>query len=123
MSDEKKYSERELVRAKREAGYEMAIAWVAEYNMRCACTASTPKASFIELDAKSRYQLPLITRPRVLTIGDLRFRLVDNKLHWRQGSDGRWWCSTLSASDMIGLLSRLADNPTETVPDEDISNV
>jgi hypothetical protein len=55
VSDEKKYTERDLVMAKREAFVEGAVLW------RCYYTQDSARAA-----AERRHPLPKVTRPRVV---------------------------------------------------------
>lgn len=131
MADaEKKYTEREMVLAKREAGYEMAIAWVGEYNERCSCTACTPKATNIQADAVRRYPLPLVTRPRVVSdIANVdwcrEFRCVAGRIEQREvRGDNRslTWAPIAGGWEItprtVRFFADLLANPTEQVPDD-----
>lgn len=69
------------------------------------------------------YPLPKVQRPRVLTLGSLRLRLIDNRLQWRTDPGVAWWCSTLSVVDFSGYLESLRANPTELVDDDGFQGV
>lgn len=115
MSAEKKYTERDLVLAKREA-FADGIAF------RYAQTLDLPdhRLHCDTVEARRRYPLPKVTRPRVVRVEgrqrDMEYRVIGNDVQFRstkhKGAD--WQSSSLTPSALRELADLLA-NPTETV--------
>lgn len=110
MSDEKKYTERDVILAKREG-----------FVKHCLQTCSASK-DFAEREAAVEYPLPKVTRARVIRrkVGHFGFdwRLVKNTLEYANPGEEDWepyrpekgeW------ADVAAILNDLLANPTEEV--------
>lgn len=107
MSAEKKYTEREMVFAKRDA-------FVQGNRFQ-----ATPNAIG---EARRRYPFPKVERPRVRGDGysDFEWRVVDGKLQWRRAGSG-WNTHNTSfevTTERAAIWNDLFTNPTEWVDDE-----
>ena len=104
MSDEQKYTERDLILAKRE-GYVR------------HCLQMLMSKQYAETDAALLFPLPKVTRPRVVRREDgCELRLFGTELQFRWRND-EWKCYNGMCVDEINrsaLLDLLA-NPTEEV--------
>lgn len=118
MSDEKKYTERELVMAKRNAFYDGA-------NWASSSGSWVGAAD----EAKRRFPLPRRIVPRVVKessglYGDVEWRSVGGALEWCK--DGRQWRSANNDNKSgmfitphrVVLLAELLANPTMEIDDE-----
>lgn len=114
MSDEKKYTERELVVAQR-AAYGHGARW---YRAAGNCT--------IEIDREARrcYPLPRVTRARVVNHGhgrEWQWKFEDGRFHFRFAPKALWeianeaWAPTLQT---VPIWADLLANPIEEVDSE-----
>jgi len=116
VSDEKQYTERDLILAKREA-------YVDGRHESLTAARPTPseRAAYVR-DAERRYPLPKVTRARVIrrNVGHFGFdwRLVKNTLEYANPGKEDWepyvpekgeW------ADVAAILNDLLANPTEEV--------
>lgn len=120
MSDEKTVTEKEAILRERAAFVFGAKRWP---DMQNVCVE----------EAKRRYPLPLITRPRVVTDKDgSEWRVAGSRVECRVGPNEPFRAS--SAERDLAMQIRVDEKfrrefaslllePNETVPDEDISNV
>ena len=114
MSDEKKYTERDLVLAKREAFCAGRGAAFVHYDIGAPQGKAWPGSAHL---AAERYPLPKVTRPRVVTRedgcqlrisgGQLQYKWLDGD--WREYGSINWTPAQRAA--MADLLA----NPTEEV--------
>lgn len=123
MSDEKQYTETDLVKAKRQAFRDGAV--------HAARTHGCGRPEC----ADERYPLPKITRPRVVKYKAHFFRVVDGRIQWSKP----WWkrasapesletwhdvegthpsLVTVPSAELILILADLLANPTEEVEAE-----
>lgn len=112
MSDEKTYTERDIVLAKREG-------WVRH------CVATCGGKEEAEKYAAREYPLPRVTRPRVvrrvLDQFEYEFRLVNDTLEFNTPGLPCWEEYCRSAHDpgewpaLLSILDDLRANPTEEV--------
>lgn len=109
MSDEKQYTERDLVLAKRE-GYVL------------HCTQLCGNDEMAAARAVGLFPLPKRTQPRVVKDGyGIEWRMNDGTLEWKgDSSRGRWEPSSAYGALAIGskrvaLWANLLANPTEEV--------
>jgi len=105
VSDEQKYTERDLILAKRE-GYVR------------HCLQMLMSKQYAETDAALLFPLPKVTRPRVVQRKDgCELRLFGTELQFRLGNDDSWKCYNgmyVDETNRLALLDLLA-NPTEEV--------
>jgi hypothetical protein len=118
MSDEKKYSERDMVMARRQ-GF---VTGIHEFYSH----RDVPRhLSYVTDDAERKaarvYPLPTVTRPREHVDKDgYRWRCVDGRLESKSSRYAEWSCDDsclVRPSDALALADLLA-NPTETVEDD-----
>ena len=113
MTDEKRYTERDLIRAKREGARKMAA--------RCIITEGgllpLYKMCNIELDQEiaQMYPLPKVTRPRVVAGLRAQYKVVDGVVHGRSNASFDWRVSASIHVDDVVRVANLLANPTETV--------
>lgn len=110
MSDEKQYTERDLILAKREA-------YVAGHSCATAPHCDVITRDTASREAAYRYPLPKVTRARVVkdSVGD-KWSVVDGCFVCHDGETGEnifisSWCSP----EFIRALADLLANPTEEV--------
>lgn len=68
----------------------------------------------LKQEAERRYPFPTVTRPRILAIGRIVYRVVDGVMQSRHTNDIRWYDTEMAGEDFV-RLAWLFDNPTETV--------
>lgn len=108
MSDKVKYTERDLVLAKREA-------FVAG-----ACDTTFASRIGASSEANRRYTLPKVEQPRVETGADgWSFRVINGKLESRGPKDLRWYPSQFVPQDRVAVAAKVLANPTELIEDTD----
>ena len=136
MSDEKTYTEREVVKRERDAFYDGA-AWRANRAMELSDRAFTFINTREYRDAaEKRYPLPKVRRPRVEKFpavggGICRVKLIDGQAWYTFGylADAKWFSvqdeitkgnSTMAENieQLVDAIRSLRANPTETVEDE-----
>ena len=112
MASEKKYTERDLVLAKREG-----------YARHCVAVCGNTKNA-TELAART-YPLPRVTRPRVWVDpnGDTRFQVVDGVLFGKDFEEDEEWLPVDSYAfnvtpERVVAWADLFANPTEEVDDD-----
>lgn len=124
MSDEKKYTEREMVMRERAAFRAGGVRWAGDRNAY---------VSDIAAEAVRRFPLALITRPRVVTDKDgSEWRVAGSRVECRVGPNEPFRASIAERDLAMQIrvdekfrreFASLLLEPNETVPDEDISNV
>ena len=121
MSDEKKYTQRDLVLAQREAFRDGAQALYYHEVIPAGPSLFSDALDEVRENIDKRYPFPRVTRPRVVrdTAGD-QWRIRDGKL---EVNCSFGWESAVSVTDIdMETLKRLSDllaNPTETVDADD----
>lgn len=119
MSDEKKYTERDLILAKREA-FRAGAYWGIEHSPRQDALVVSP----VVAQAESRYPLPKVTRARVVRMGTFEFKAANCDIYWREaGSSGAWNLAIIRdtpggrilTADTVRTFVDLLANPTEEV--------
>ena len=104
MSDEKQYTERDLILAKREG------ARVALFTPVSGCTAQQA------IDTANRlFPLPKVTRPRVVAGLRAQYKVVDGVVHGRSNASFDWRVSASIHVDDVVRVANLLANPTEEV--------
>jgi hypothetical protein len=107
--DEKKYTERDLILAKREV-------W--EDTWRLAWAASGRSLTRPET-AVMRYPFPKKTRPRVVTVEDTEWRVFGGHLQVRYGAHGGWYGPVPRVTQArVAVWTDLFAHPTEEVEDD-----
>ena len=117
MTDEKRYTERDMVLAQREA-----------WQNGAACHSTHKTFGDIRRDAEKRYPLPKVTRPRVVVVQGREWKVApDGQLLSRAAEPPgfsvgeRTWTMRSQLMPIVRDINALADllaNPTETVEDE-----
>jgi len=146
MSNEKKYTEQDLVLAQRE-GFRAGSRWLACW---CDCNCSVGDYPWFKGDndqrvgdeAAKRFPLPKVTRPRVVQDwygdegepvwfrveagGGIAYQLIENGSMWHTvgrlvAGDGSWPRDEISATQQmyrwVGIWGDLRNNSTEEVGD------
>ncbi len=104
MSDEKQYTERDMVLARREG------ARVALYTPVSGCTVQQA------IDTASRlFPLPKVTRPRVVAGLRAQYKVVDGVVHGRSNASFDWRVSASIHVDDVVRVANLLANPTEEI--------
>lgn len=133
MSDDKKYTLRDMVLAQREAyvrGYHTYRVDDATTEGREGAWETDKRDGLSARIAARKFPLPKLTRPRVVTSDTgRRFRIVDGQLQTQTSSNGQSWCCLANGSrvpaaedtgikitlERIRLWADLLANPTEDV--------
>jgi len=105
MSDEKRYTERDLIRARREG-----------YAKHCEETATCQwSREAREQFAAAAYPLPKVTRPRVVAGLRAQYKVVDGVVHGRSNASFDWRVSASIHVDDVVRVANLLANPTEEI--------
>ena len=136
----KLYTERELVMAQREA-YERGIMIAHQHANNCYSDRANEQplyrwesewgkpcliANDIERLAREAFPLPKVTRPRVVRVGELEYRISEGVIEFRKPCDKLWcdhaewrdcmkWLPSSRTQDEVKALTDLLARPTEEV--------
>jgi hypothetical protein len=120
-NDEKKYTEKDLILAKRMACDTLAREITVKQHVKAATVTNTPYSGSLSDTEITRlrdilFPRPRITRPRVMTSsGGVAYRVADGRLQVQQPS-GHW--EPRYNESFNGMVRDLFANPTETVEDD-----
>ena len=117
MASENRYTERDLVLAKREGFKDGAEVVFTHFGCSLGSVAGVRWRGSGPL-AVERYPLPRVTRPRVVTLGcGHEYRICDGRLEWRTHENGSWM-TLHNIAHMMDELRHLLAHPTEEVDDD-----
>jgi uncharacterized pyridoxal phosphate-containing UPF0001 family protein len=114
MADDKKYTERELILAKREA-FERGAKWRFVRAIDESKAYSALADEEYETVTAQRYPLPKVTRPRVEPLPGGKYRVLNGVLQVNIGDD---WRRAGWTVEEISKLYKLIADPVEEVEDD-----